>query len=192
MIDETRAAFGRVFGVPTFRVDQELYWGQDRLDFSGLRAGSRARRLDGTRQAEDAQVDEIEFFFDYSSPFAYLAHTQIAALEQASGARGEVDPVSAGCLFKAVGTGDVPLFTFPRASTQMYVARDIDRYAKRYGVGFRFLMSSRCAWRRFASVPGRQATLPVEADARRLSDALFSAFCHTIATSLSLKCSPRC
>ncbi|MGE0327104.1 MAG: 2-hydroxychromene-2-carboxylate isomerase [Polyangiaceae bacterium] len=176
LIDDTRAAFeAGVFGVPTFRVDQELYWGQDRLDFV-------ARALDPSREGwteldrqKTPVVDEIEFFFDYSSPFAYLAHTQISALEQASGARVKPIPFLLGALFKAVGTGDVPLFTFPE-SKRLYVARDIDRYAKRYGVGFRFPdafpLRSVAPLRLYLAA---QATLPA-VDARRLSDALFSAY----------------
>ncbi|MCB9586256.1 MAG: 2-hydroxychromene-2-carboxylate isomerase [Polyangiaceae bacterium] len=176
LIDSTLAAFeAGVFGVPTFRVDQELYWGQDRLDFV-------ARALDPSRdgwteldKSARPVASEIEFFFDYSSPFAYLAHTQIAALEAASGVSVKPIPFLLGALFKAVGTGDVPLFTFPE-SKRLYVAKDIDRFAKRYDVGFRFPdvfpLRSVAPLRLYLAA---QAELP-GADARRLSDALFSAY----------------
>lgn len=176
LIDSTREAFeAGVFGVPSFRVDTELFWGQDRLDFV-------ARTLDPARtgwrtvDTETApQAEQIEFFFDYSSPFAFLAHTQIGALEQASGVPVRSIPFLLGALFKAVGTRDVPLFTFPE-SKRIYVGQDLDRYAKRYGVDFRFPdvfpLRSVAPLRLCLAA---QAALPAS-DARRLSDALFAAY----------------
>lgn len=172
----TREAFeAGIFGVPTFRVDNELFWGQDRLDFV-------ARALDPARdgwQALDTeaspQASQIEFFFDYSSPFAFLAHTQIGWLERRSGVEVKPIPFLLGALFKAVGTGDVPLFTFPE-SKRLYVARDLDRFARQYAVDFRF--PDVFPLRSVAPLRvclAAQAALPA-LEARRLSDALFTAY----------------
>ncbi len=114
-----------VFGVPSFVVPSadgaELFWGQDRMD-----------------QVRAALCrDEIGFFFDYSSPFAYLASTQLDGLAARTGARIRLEPLLLGGLFKALGRPNVPLFEMPKPK-QIHVRRDLDRWAARWGVPFRF------------------------------------------------------
>ena len=113
----------------------ELFWGQDRLAFVeealGLQPTSRPRRGGG----EHGKT--LELFFDVSSPFAYLAATQAPRIARAHGATLVYRPFLLGALFKAIGTPDVPLFTFPEAK-RSYVARDLARWAARWGVPFSF------------------------------------------------------
>lgn len=82
-------------------------------------------------------MKELQFFFDFSSPFAYLASTQIEAVAQRSEARIIFRPFLLGALFKTIGTPDVPFFTMPEAKRR-HATADMGRWADHYGVPFRF------------------------------------------------------
>lgn len=112
-----------VFGVPTFFVDGEMYWGQDRLHFveAAARAGGRT----------------LDVYFDFNSPFAYLGCAQVAAVAARTKARVTWHPIVLGGLFKSIGTPDVPLFTFPEPK-QRHVAKDLERWAAHFGIPYRF------------------------------------------------------
>jgi 2-hydroxychromene-2-carboxylate isomerase len=127
-----------VFGVPTFVVDgKELYWGQDRMAFvfgRDGRAGTEPRR---PRAPRDGVSVTVRFTWDFSSPFSYLASTQIAAFAARTGATVVEHPILLGGLFRAIGTPDVPLATFSEPK-QRHVMADLDRWSKHWGVPFRF------------------------------------------------------
>lgn len=71
----------------------------------------------------------IEFFFDFGSPTAYLAHTQLPAIADRSGAELVYRPMLLGGVFQATGN------TTPAAipAKAKYMGRDIARCAERYG-----------------------------------------------------------
>jgi 2-hydroxychromene-2-carboxylate isomerase len=117
-----------VFGVPTMFVDGELYWGADRLDMVEEALGGSAAT---ERPATRVQVD---LYFDYSSPFAYLALTQAEAV---FGAAATWRPILLGGLFRSIGTADVPLFT-QSAEKRAHTLKDLERQARRFGVDFRW------------------------------------------------------
>jgi len=75
----------------------------------------------------------VDFYFDYSSPFAYLGSTQIEAAAARHGATVRYRPFLLGALFKAIGTPDVPLFAAPEPKRKLYGA-DLFRWADHYGV----------------------------------------------------------
>jgi 2-hydroxychromene-2-carboxylate isomerase len=128
---ERAVALG-IFGAPAFLVDgEELYWGQDRL---AMAVGERPV-TDATAHPPTGRT--LEFYWDFSSPFAYLASTQAEALAARTGARLVSRPMLLGGLFKALGQDDVPLLTFPEAR-QRYYHRDLVRLAAWWGVPFRF------------------------------------------------------
>jgi 2-hydroxychromene-2-carboxylate isomerase len=122
-----------VFGAPTCFVDGERLWGQDRLDFVARALGLE----DEPRPSGKLAVSELEFWFDFSSPFAYLASTQMQALAERTGARVSWRPFLLGGLFRSIGTPDVPLFSFAPAK-QSFMREDMERFARHYGVPFRF------------------------------------------------------
>jgi 2-hydroxychromene-2-carboxylate isomerase len=128
-----------VFGAPTLFVTvdgkTETFWGQDRLQFVEKMLGGR-RPPPGPDQAPVAGR-EVSFFFDFSSPFAYLGATQIEAVARRAGATVRYKPFLLGGLFKAIGTADVPLFTMP-APKRLLVGLDMIRWAEHYGVPFQF------------------------------------------------------
>lgn len=117
-----------IFGVPTFFVGDELFWGQDRMDMVEEALGGH---VEATPVVPRAPVD---FYFDYSSPFAYLA---ISRVEAELGGLVTWRPILLGGLFRSIGTPDVPLFQ-QSAEKRRHTMLDLHRQAARAGVGFRF------------------------------------------------------
>lgn len=74
----------------------------------------------------------FEFWFDFGSPAAYLAFTQIPCLEAETGANAIFRPMLLGGVFQA--TGNQSPAAVPAKGT--YTFTDFDRFAKRYGVPF--------------------------------------------------------
>ncbi len=75
---------------------------------------------------------QVEFFFDYGSPFSYLADTQLAALAQRTGATIVYWPMLLGAVLKA--TGNASPIAVPAKGRYMGV--ELQRWAKHYGVPF--------------------------------------------------------
>ncbi|MEM1416458.1 MAG: 2-hydroxychromene-2-carboxylate isomerase [Myxococcota bacterium] len=77
----------------------------------------------------------LEFFFDYSSPFAYLGSTQARGLAERHGVPLVYKPFFLGGLFRAIGTPDVPMAVMPDAKRD-HARLDLQRYAALYGADF--------------------------------------------------------
>jgi len=75
----------------------------------------------------------IDFYFDFSSPYGYLASTQIDALAERHGRKVEWRPFVLGAAFKV--TGQKPLVEQPLRGP--YHERDFARSARLLGVPFR-------------------------------------------------------
>jgi 2-hydroxychromene-2-carboxylate isomerase len=75
---------------------------------------------------------EVEFFFDYGSPFSYLASTQLPGLAARSGASIVYRPMLLGAVLKA--TGNSSPMTVPAKGR--YMGHELERWAGRYGVAF--------------------------------------------------------
>lgn len=82
-------------------------------------------------------MKEVSFFFDFSSPFAYLASTQIESVAARAGAMVRYRPFLLGALFKALGGPDVPLFSMPPVK-QRHARDDMFRWADFHGVPLKF------------------------------------------------------
>lgn len=76
-----------------------------------------------------------EFFYDFSSPFAYLGATQIQKV--CEGHTLIWRPFLLGALFKSIGTPIVPLATFPAAKARLAI-QDQYRWADHLGIPFVF------------------------------------------------------
>jgi 2-hydroxychromene-2-carboxylate isomerase len=74
----------------------------------------------------------FEFWFDFGSPAAYLAFTQIPSIEAETGAKAIYRPMLLGGVFQA--TGNHSPATIPAKGK--YIFNDFNRYAKRYCVPF--------------------------------------------------------
>ncbi|MBU56736.1 MAG: disulfide bond formation protein DsbA [Acidiferrobacteraceae bacterium] len=76
----------------------------------------------------------VEFFYDFGSPTVYLAATQLPAIAAAVGATIDWRPMLLGGVFKSTGNHS-PVVVPAKAA---YMNNDLKRFAKRYGVPFRF------------------------------------------------------
>jgi 2-hydroxychromene-2-carboxylate isomerase len=77
----------------------------------------------------------VEFFFDYGSPFSYLADALLPELAARTGARFEHRPMLLGAVFKA--TGNRSPMQEPVAAKRSYGALVLRRTAARVGAPFR-------------------------------------------------------
>jgi 2-hydroxychromene-2-carboxylate isomerase len=75
-------------------------------------------------------ASRMEFFFDYGSPFSYLADTQLGGLAARTGAEIVYRPFLLGGVFKETGNAS-PISIEPK---RKYMAVELERWAKRYGV----------------------------------------------------------
>lgn len=73
---------------------------------------------------------QLEFFYDFVSPFTYLAHTQLPGVVSRTGCRLVARPFLLGGVFKA--TGNSPGISVPAKGPYMFA--DLGRWTKRYGV----------------------------------------------------------
>src|SRR6202167_1987633 len=76
---------------------------------------------------------EVEFLFDYGSPFSYLANLQIEGIAKRNGATVIYIPILLGAVLKA--TGNASPMTVP--AKRRYMATELRRWAARYGVAFK-------------------------------------------------------
>ncbi|MFZ6180601.1 2-hydroxychromene-2-carboxylate isomerase [Nannocystis pusilla] len=116
-----------VFGVPTYFVGDELFWGQDRADMVEAALGGTPS------QPAPSPEGPVDFYFDYSSPFAYLAIMRAGEL----GPQVRWRPILLGGLFRTLGTPDVPLFV-QSPEKRRHTMQDLDRQAARAGLPFHF------------------------------------------------------
>jgi 2-hydroxychromene-2-carboxylate isomerase len=156
-----------VFGVPTFIVDSHsgprLFFGQDRLHFvqQALRHHPHAELAaepapprsplalcwDPGQHVSAAtlphvdpvanQARQVTFVYDFASPYAYLASTQIEALAARCGAEVKWQPILLGGLFRSIGTANVPLSTYP-PTKRRHSLDDMARWAHYYDQPFHF------------------------------------------------------
>ncbi|MFN4018430.1 MAG: 2-hydroxychromene-2-carboxylate isomerase [Reyranella sp.] len=75
----------------------------------------------------------LEFYFDYGSPYSYLADTQVEAIAQRAGATLIRKPMLLGGVFKA--TGNHSPAELPQKSA--WSGFDMPMWARHYGVPFR-------------------------------------------------------
>ena len=76
----------------------------------------------------------VEFFFDYGSPYSYLADAKLPALQGRTGAELVYRPMLLGGVFKATGNQSPALE--PCEPKRSYGGTTLRRSMKRYGVSF--------------------------------------------------------
>ena len=115
--------------------------------------------------------DGIDFYFDFSSPYGYLAATQIDGVAGRHGRRVTWKPILLGVVFKTTGQRALP--TIPLKGE--YARRDLVRSARLLGVPFqipsRFPIACTAASRAFYWANERDPVI-----AKRLALALFGAY----------------
>ena len=112
----------------------------------------------------------IEFYFDFSSPYGYLAAQRIEEVIEGSGREAVWKPILLGVLFKI--TGSQPMLDIPMKGG--YARRDLERSARLFDIPFvlpePFPFMSVAACRATYWLAERDA-----AAAKRLAKALFDA-----------------
>jgi 2-hydroxychromene-2-carboxylate isomerase len=78
-------------------------------------------------------VRKLDFWFDYSCPYAYLGSTQVEALARRTGAALTLCPMLLGGVFKAVGAPQnmMEVLSPPKARHNL---KDMHRWAEIFGV----------------------------------------------------------
>jgi len=113
----------------------------------------------------------IDFYFEFSSPYGYVASRLADDLEQRIGRALRWRPILLGPIFKV--TGQAPLTNVPLKGD--YSKRDFARSARMHGVPYRhpdnFPIGTVAACRAFYWLEDRDACA-----ARRLAKALYSAY----------------
>jgi 2-hydroxychromene-2-carboxylate isomerase len=136
----TQEAIDRgAFGVPGFWLPEanagagRFFWGQDRMHFV------EATLLSLQRNAQWSDVPQLqalmprcvplpisptsipktklEFWFDFSSPWAFLGYTQLARLQRQYGPNFEIvlKPFLLGILFREIGAPNMPMLAISKA-----------------------------------------------------------------------------
>lgn len=82
-------------------------------------------------------MSHVDFYFDYSSPFAYLGSATIEAVAERAGATMAWRPMFLGGVFKAVGTPMVPFYEAPKVK-QDHLQVDMARWAAHLELPFRW------------------------------------------------------
>ena len=80
-------------------------------------------------------MPRMQMWFDFASPYSYLAIERIEDLAREAGVRVELRPFLLGPIFQAQGWNDTPFRLFPGKGA--YMMRDIARLADKYGVIYR-------------------------------------------------------
>jgi len=76
----------------------------------------------------------MQMWFDFASPYSYLAIERVDTLAEAAGVVVDLRPFLLGPIFQAQGWNDSPFRLFPGKGA--YMMRDIARLADKYGVTY--------------------------------------------------------
>ncbi len=113
----------------------------------------------------------IDFYFDFSSPYAYLASRMIGQVAEKHGREVNWHSFMLGAAFKGENTG--PLTMYPRKGA--YSVHDFYRTARKYDIPFNmpedFPKTTLGASRVFFWLSGKNAEL-----ARKFAEAVFAAY----------------
>jgi len=80
-------------------------------------------------------VSVVEFFYDYGSPYSYIANSQLRGLCERTGCRIEYRPMLLGGVFKA--TGNRSPAEEPVEAKRNYLGSETRRWVAHYGLPFR-------------------------------------------------------
>ena len=79
-------------------------------------------------------IKPFEFYFDFGSPYSFLAHKQIRKIEKENSMKIKYMPILLGGLLKFTGikaNADIPI-------KGKYMIRDCKLWAEKYGIEFKF------------------------------------------------------
>lgn len=139
-----RGAFGAptMFVSPDDNGDPIMLWGQDRLHMveailAGWRPGGDAAPAAKPAPAKADTPLTLHFWYDFSSPFAYLGSTQVERIAAETGAELVWRPMLLGAIFKQIGQANVPLFAMVDAKRK-YLGLELGYWSSYWQVPFTF------------------------------------------------------
>ncbi len=92
----------------------------------------------GLDSPKDRRMARLEFFFDCSSPWTYLAFSQIEGIAAEAGATLIWRPILVGGVFNAVNQGVYRARAEPEPCKAAYAAKDLQDWARVYGLTIRW------------------------------------------------------
>lgn len=125
------AVSASVFGVPTIIHKGQRYFGADRLYL--LKHELSLTLPDSSWHATQKPID---FYFDFSSPYSYLAYLEVAQAMRA-GTKFTFKPILLGALFKELGVHNIPMLNAHPSKTK-YFLEDMTLWAKHRNSPFTF------------------------------------------------------
>ncbi|KAH7280678.1 hypothetical protein KP509_36G008800 [Ceratopteris richardii] len=125
------------FGVPCFIVNSRLYWGQDRLVLVEKVLSSTAVPRHLLRGSRKHKPHTLVFYYDFSSPWSFLASLQVESIAKDTGARLVWKPFLLGALFKEIKTPIVPLLSL-HGSKASYARKDIEDWSKFHNANLKY------------------------------------------------------
>lgn len=126
-----------VFGVPSFFINETMWWGQDRITLFRHLLISDHKQEDIWPKGTLEEAKTVEWYHDFSSPFSYLSSTQISKIEERYNIKLQPKPILLGALFREIGTPNVPMLAM-RPQKQRYILKDLHDWAKLWDVPFGF------------------------------------------------------
>ena len=123
-------------------VNDELFWGLDRLHFVagalGFPASPPRKQISLLPHRKNTEI-HVKFYFDFSSPWSFLGSTQIerAIAETGANVKLEFVPILLGALFRKIGAPNLPSAAVSQAKLE-YSRKDFADWVKRYGIEFVF------------------------------------------------------
>ena len=90
------------------------------------------------RKAGEAALHKLEFFYDLSSPWTYLAASRVEALAEAAGADLVWKPILVGGVFNAVNQEVYETRAAPDHPKYRHMGKDLADCARYYGVAIKF------------------------------------------------------
>jgi 2-hydroxychromene-2-carboxylate isomerase len=116
------------FGVPSYYIPsiKRLFFGSDRLHFVEKALGNYLSALPRFYSQTPSSKHNLRFYFDFSSPWAYIGFTQLQKIAKETNCQIEFFPILLGALFREIGTPNVPLLTLiePKRNYQSLDMKD--------------------------------------------------------------------
>ncbi|XP_078380491.1 uncharacterized protein LOC144663421 [Oculina patagonica] len=142
LLQNTQEALDRgSFGVPSFWVNDELFFGVDHLHFVERALGNKTAALARFHPTPaEPRKAKLTIYHDFASPWSYIGSTQIPnLLSEVRPVSVEVEwvPIVVGALFQKIGTPVVPMKAISEAKRN-YGQKDLLDWAKYRGVEFQF------------------------------------------------------
>jgi len=126
------------FGVPDFYLPhaKKFFFGADRLHFVEYYLGNKdakqfrkVPKILPTRKSKPV----LTFYYDFSSPWSYIASTQVERIAKEGDAVIEYVPILLGALFREIGTPNVPMLATIEAKRN-YNSADLQEWCKWWNI----------------------------------------------------------